>query len=108
MTRKSPGPRSALFEQYEKAPSAEQQQAVALLEEVSQKIGRAKNPLCRSMTEFELRDLADILRRGASPSVEFEPDLAVMAMKAAELSKLACLAALELLEPHLEAVNSAS
>lgn len=103
MTRK--GARSALFEAYEQPPSAEQQQALALLEEVAGKLQQAQNPLCQKFTEFELDELADILQRGARPAVEFEPDLAVMAMKAAETSRLACLAALELLEPGLRNIR---
>lgn len=76
-----------------------------MLEAVSSRIERAKNPLMCHVSEFELDDLADILRRGANPSVEFEPDLAAMAMKAAETSRLACRAALELLEPHFAALR---
>jgi hypothetical protein len=108
MTRKNTGPRTALFEQYEKPVCSEAQQVFDLMAETAAKLDRVKNPLRRSLTEFELQELADILRRGASPSVEFEPDLALMAMKAAEFSKLACRAALEMLEPHLEAIKNAT
>lgn len=103
MSRKQK-PRDAMFDAFEK-PSSAQNEAVAMLEAVSSRIERAKNPLMRSVSEFELDELSDILRRGANPSVEFEPDLAVMAMKAAETSRLACRAALELMEPHLAALR---
>lgn len=101
---KKPAPRDAMFDAFEK-PSAAQNEAVAILEAVSNRIERAKNPLMRSVSEFELDELADILRRGANPSVEFEPDLAAMAMKAAETSRLACRAALELMEHHFAALR---
>lgn len=101
---KKPAPRDAMFDAFEK-PSAAQNEAVAILEAVSSRIERAKNPLMRSVSEFDLDELADILRRGANPSVEFEPDLAVMALKAAETSRLACRAALELMEPHFAALR---
>ena len=102
---KKPGPRDAMFEQFERQASPEAQQVLSLMAVTAERIERAKNPLCISVSEFELEELADVLRRGASPSVEFEPDLAAMAMKAAEQSKLACLAALEVLGPHLETVS---
>lgn len=101
---KKPAPREAMFDAFEK-PSTAQNEAVAMLEAVSSRIERAKNPLMRHVSEFELDELADILRRGANPSVEFEPDLAVMAMKAAEASRLACRAALELMEPHFASLR---
>lgn len=94
-----------MFDAFEN-PSTAQNEAVAMLEAVSSRIERAKNPLMRSVSEFELDELADILRRGANPVVEFEPDLTVMALKASETSKLACLAALEALRPHLDAVRN--
>ena len=103
MSRK-PAPRDAMFDAFENQSPAKHE-AVAMLEAVSSRIERAKNPLMRSVSEFELDELADILRRGANPSVEFEPDLAVMALKAAETSRLACRAALELMEPHFAALK---
>ena len=103
MSRKQQ-PRAAMFQAYE-TPSADQQQAVALLEEVATKIDRASNPLSVSLTEFELDDLVETLKRGATPAVPFEPDLAAMAIKAADASKAACLAALELLKPRIETVK---
>lgn len=102
---KKPSPRDAMFAGFERSSCDASQQAIGLLDAVSERIERAQNPFCRSLSEFELEELADVLRRGASPSVEFEPDLAVMAMKAAETSKLACLAALEILGPHLESIK---
>jgi len=93
-----------MFEAFDN-PSPAKHEAVAMLEAVSSRIDRAKNPLMRGVSEFDLDELADILRRGANPSVEFEPDLAVMALKAAETSRLACRAALELLEPHFAALR---
>lgn len=101
---KKPAPRDAMFDAFEK-PSAAQNEAVAILEAVSSRIERAKNPLMRSVSEFDLDELADILRRGASPSVEFEPDMAAMSMKAAEASRAACRAALEILAHHIEQVE---
>jgi hypothetical protein len=101
---KKPAPREAMFDAFEQQSPAKNE-AVAMLEAVSSRIERAKNPLMRGVSEFELDELADILRRGANPSVEFEPDLAVMAMKAAETSRLACRAAMELLEPHFAALR---
>jgi hypothetical protein len=93
-----------MFDAFEK-PSAAKNEAVALLEEVASKIDRARNPLNVSLTEFELDDLVETLRRGAAPAVPFEPDLAAMAIRAADASKAACLAALELLGPRIESVK---
>jgi hypothetical protein len=103
MSRKQQ-PRAAMFEAYENQPPAKNE-ALAMLEAVSSRIERAKNPLMRGVSEFDIDELQDILRRGANPSVEFEPDLTVMALKAAETSRLACRAAMELLEPHFEALR---
>jgi hypothetical protein len=46
-----------------------------MLEAVASRIDRAKNPLMRSVSEFELDELADILRRGANPSVGIKVEL---------------------------------
>ncbi len=101
---KKPAPRDAMFDAFEQQSPA-RNEAVAMLEAVASRIDRAKNPLMRSVSEFELDELADILRRGASPSVEFEPDMAAMAMKASEASRAACRAAMELMEPHFAALR---
>lgn len=104
MARK-PSPRDAMFEAFEQQATPEGQDVLQLLDETARKLERAKNPFCRSVTEFELQELADVLRRGASPSVEFEPDMVAMAMKAAEASRAACRAALEILAHHIEQVD---
>lgn len=93
-----------MFDAFENQSPAKHE-AVAMLEAVSSRIDRAKNPLMRGVSEFDLDELADILRRGASPSVEFEPDMAAMSMKAAEASRAACRAALEILAHHIEQVE---
>ncbi len=102
---KKPAPRDAMFDAFERQATPEGQQVLQLLDDTARKIDRAKNPFYRSVTEFELQELADVLRRGASPSVEFEPDMAAMSMKAAEASRAACRAALEILAHHIEQVE---
>jgi hypothetical protein len=94
-----------MFEQFEKAACPEAQHVLDLMAVTAQRIERAKNPLCVSLTEFDLDDLVETLKRGAAPEVSFEPDLTAMAIKAADASKAACSAALELLKPRIENVK---
>jgi hypothetical protein len=98
-------PRGALFDAYE-SPSDEQIQAIALLEEVSRKLGRAVNPVHCSISELVLHEIAEALQQGVMPKIEFKSDYTQMALDAAEISRNACVAALDLLKPYLNAIEN--
>jgi len=55
---KKPAPRDAMFSAFEQQATTQGQQVLQLLDETARKLDRANNPLCRSVTEFELQELA--------------------------------------------------
>ncbi len=64
--------------------------------------------LMRSLSEDELRAIKDVLQTGVDQKVTYSYDAHQMADEAATISKRACLSALEMLAPHLSAIEEHS